>query len=295
MFTLKKVLSEDFEHIYPLLLGFNNPRLSKEDWRQLFINHWNNEENYFGFALVDEEKNKYVGFMGLIFSTRQIDGRAHKFASMTSWIIDNDYRRKGLGRKLFDEVLKLKEYTITDFTASANTFSMLKQSGFKELETSILLIRPSPMLSTLAGIFTCKPSIVSNPKKVADYLNEEDFTIFNDHLKFKCFNLILKGKKETGTCYLVLHKHFRGRYPYLKIHYISNVDFFAKYIPRVIVNICLRFRVIGVIVDKRIMKNHSVKQAIERKLPYMSVFKSGVLEKSHLNDSLYSEFLLLNL
>lgn len=295
MFTLKKAYAEDFEHIYPLLLGFNNPRLSKEDWRQLFINHWNNEENYFGFALVDEEKNKYAGFMGLIFSTREIEGRVHKFASMTSWIIDKNYRRKGLGRKLFDEVLKLKEYTITDFTASANTFSMLEQSGFKELETGIFLIRPAPTLTTLAGMFTLKPSIVSNPQKVADQLKGDDLKIFNDHLKFKCSHLLLKGKKEEETCYLVLHKHSRGRYPYLKIHYISNAGVFAKYIPRVITKICLRFRVFGVMVDKRIMKNNPVKQAKERKLPYMSVFKSDVLDKSHLNDSLYSEFLLLSL
>ncbi len=295
MFTLKKAFAEDFEHIYPLLLGFNNPRLSKEDWRQLFINHWNNEENYFGFALVAEEKNKYVGFMGLIFCTRQINGRACKFASMTSWIIDNSYRRKGLGRKLFDEVLKLKEYTITDFTASDNTFAMLEQNGFRELETAVFLIRPFPTLRTLAGMFTPRPSIVSNPRKVAHYLKGDDLKIFNDHLKFKCFHLILKGKKEAETCYLVVHKHFRGRYPYLKIHYISNVGIFAKYITRVITKICLRFRVIGVIVDKRIIKNHPVKHAKERKLPYMSVFKSDVLDKSHLNDSLYSEFLLLNL
>jgi hypothetical protein len=295
MITLKKVSTEDFEHIYPLLLGFNNPRLSKEDWRQLFVNHWNNQEDYFGFALVDEETTKFVGFMGLIFSTREIDGKSHKFANMTSWIIDNRYRRKGLGRKLLDQVMNLKGYTITDFTAALDTRAMLEHNGFKIMDATVTIIRPALKPSTIGRLFNPNYSIVSNPAKVKDYLNNEELKIFNHHKKFKCFHLIMKEKKSGETCYLLLSRTFRGRYPHARAHYISNLEVFARCLAFINAKICLRFRVLGVIVDKRILAGKTIENAIQRPMPFVSAFKSDTLEEHHFNDTLYTELILLNL
>lgn len=293
--TLKKVSKEDFEHIYPLLLGFGNPRLSKDDWRQLFENHWNNQEDFFGFALVDEKTKKYIGYLGIIFSSREINRRFYKFANMTSWIIDSQYRRKGLGKKLFKEVMDLEGYTFTDFTASPETQPLLKNNGFKVLETNTILIYPRMKLRTLINLFSYKPSILTNPRKVRDCLNKVDLKIYNAHLKFKCFHFLLKAKKKGETCYLVLHKTFRGKRPFLKVHYLSNLEVFCKYISRVIGKISLRYRVYGITVDKRFLKSNLIPGAVERQLPYKSVFKSNFLDKEHLNDTLFSEFILLNL
>ena len=74
---IKKVYPEDFDLIYPLLLGYNNQRITKEDWRQLFVNHWDNDEQYLGLGLVDQDE--YIGFIGLLFSKRIIDDKEYKF------------------------------------------------------------------------------------------------------------------------------------------------------------------------------------------------------------------------
>ncbi|SVC86310.1 uncharacterized protein METZ01_LOCUS339164, partial [marine metagenome] len=59
MATVKKVLEEDFNLIYPLLEQLNSSQIKKDQWKKLFINHWCSEADYFGYFLI--EQNKAVG------------------------------------------------------------------------------------------------------------------------------------------------------------------------------------------------------------------------------------------
>lgn len=114
MTIVRKAKKEDFDLIYPLLLKFNNPLYNKEDWRKLFIKYWDNEEDFFGFLLLED--NEAIGFFGLVFSHRYINNKKYKFANFTSWFVKEEYRTKSM--LMVFEILKLKEYVLTDFTPS---------------------------------------------------------------------------------------------------------------------------------------------------------------------------------
>ena len=80
MTIVRRAVAIDFEETYPLFVKFNNSHLSKEDWRQLFVDHWRSNEGYFGYVL--EDKERIVGFLGLMFSRRVINVKEEKFCNI---------------------------------------------------------------------------------------------------------------------------------------------------------------------------------------------------------------------
>ena len=83
--------------------------------------------------------------------------------------------------------------------------------------------------------------------------------------------------------------------PFARIHYISNLTLFQSYHSLVCLNVALKFKVCGLIVEGRYLQNCKVsKYFIHRKLPYPSMYKSDFNEISEI-DSLYSEYFLLNI
>ena len=82
MAIVRKAVAQDFEKTYPLFVKLNNPHLSKDDWRQLFIDHWHTNKGYFGYVLEDGEH--VVGFLGLIFGHRTLNAQKEKFCNITT-------------------------------------------------------------------------------------------------------------------------------------------------------------------------------------------------------------------
>ena len=52
MISIKKARLEHFEEIYILLKQLDNKKISKDDWKNIFIDHFNSNENYFGYMLI---------------------------------------------------------------------------------------------------------------------------------------------------------------------------------------------------------------------------------------------------
>jgi hypothetical protein len=69
---VREARGDDFERVYPLLLEFKNSHLSKEHWRQLFVDHSGLQNDHFGWVLVDDDN--VVGFVSTILSERTIRG-----------------------------------------------------------------------------------------------------------------------------------------------------------------------------------------------------------------------------
>lgn len=287
MVVLRKAKAGDFEKVYPLLLELNNPKISKEHWKRLFINHFGGQEDYFGYVLVDQDK--IIGFAGLIFSERIINGKVQKFCNMTSWIIKKEHRGKGLGSLLLSEIIKLKDYTITALTATG-TINMYKKHGFKELETSFKIIPPVPTLHSFSG----KYKLEFDNHSIKDCLNSRDLKIYNDHLKFKCINLIIKSDK--GYCYIILNRIRTKKLPFAQIHYISDLNIFLEAINYIRLKLCLHLSVFGLWIEERFLRKQVIKYSFVSKFPYPSkLFKSDLLDKESITDNLYTELLALNI
>ena len=109
MLTVEKVNSNMFEDVYKLLNKFNNTRVNKSHWKNLFCYPWATPEDYVGFKLQNDQT--IVGFIGLIFCKREIRGEIHKFCNLTSLIVEEEYRKESLA--LFLEIRKIEGYTLT--------------------------------------------------------------------------------------------------------------------------------------------------------------------------------------
>ncbi|MGL6344077.1 MAG: GNAT family N-acetyltransferase, partial [Waterburya sp.] len=106
---IKQVNLAMFPQFYPLLREIN-PELSATEWYSLFTPQWDQPEKFCGYGLFDE--TEIVGFLGFIFSQRIINGQLENFCNLTSWIVKEPYRGRGIS--LFLALRKLmKDYTIT--------------------------------------------------------------------------------------------------------------------------------------------------------------------------------------
>jgi len=287
MVTLRKAKAEDFKKIYPLLIKMDDSPLIKEDWKKLFINHYGGQEDYFGYVAFDQ--NEAVGFVGLIFSSRLINGRLYKFCNTTSWIVKDEYQKKGIGLQLLSEVTKLKEYTITTLTAAGKeTIPMLKKFGFKELETKFVNILPVPTIDT----FFNKCSVIHDHNIIKDHLSGSNSKIYKDHIKLKCIHLLIKTRHTF--CYLILTKTKRRHLPFAQLHYISNLEVFLKYIACIRIKVCLHLGIFGLAVEERFLKGQKIKYSITRDMFLPKLHKSNILGKEGITDNLYTELLILN-
>ena len=284
MALVRKAVAEDFEGIYPLLVKFNNPRLSKDDWRSLFFDNWHSNEGYFGYVL--EAQEYIVGFLGLMFSCRMLNEKEEKFCNITSWIVEEKFRSQSL--LLLLPVLKLQNYTLTICTASKETYAVARKLGFQDFESNIRIIFPLPSVATWFA--SCEVEI--NGKNLREVLAGKDLQIYKDHSAFNCFHVYVRSP--FGGCYLIGTRVFRKNLPFAQIHHVSDSAVFSKFAGRIASVICLRINSIAITIDERFLKGSTVFFSRVWPLPNPRVYKSSSLGQDDI-DSLYSELLVLNL
>ena len=220
MVSIKKVDASTFSKVYPLLQEFEEPSPDESGWRGIFEYQWEGADSCRGYGLFD--KDEVVGFIGLIFSTRVIDGRAERFCNITSWIVRQPYR----GHSLFlvRPLLKLQDHTLTDLTPSRIVAEILEQFGFKELDSGLHLLLPGKVLERSrdgAGL-----SCTHDREALAARLEGEDRRIYQDHLPYACRHLLAEG--DRGPCYVVYTLVTGASSPYCHIQYVSDLGRFTE-------------------------------------------------------------------
>jgi len=283
---IRKALEEDFERIYPLLQAFNNPFIDKNTYRQLFVDHWKSGEGYFGYVMFDKEQA--VGFLGLIFSERIINKKTVRFCNMTSWIVREEYRGKSIFLLL--PVLKLKDYIITDLTASREVYALLHKARFRDFETHYRLVFPVFVMRWLWN----RPKIITDNKIIERLLDGEHLKIFHNHQSFQCRHFFVQSKE--GCCYLVVSKLKRKKPPYVfaEIHYISDLSVFQRHICSITMSLCLNLCIFAVYVDNRYLEGVNVLFSKKIRLTQPRVYRCGSND-CDIVDNLYSELILLNI
>ncbi|WP_460891925.1 hypothetical protein [Rufibacter soli] len=301
MVEVRKAYADDFEGILPLLMNFNK---DVSIWRNLFINHWNHKENYFGFVVTDEEK--IVGFLGGIFSSRIIRGQQEKFCNLSTWIIDEKYKKHGLS--LFLPVLELDEYTITNFSSAEKTYIISKKLGFEDIEPNLQYFIPTFRSRTLKGL-----SIELDPLKIEKVLKGEDLKIFKDHLNFQCHHIYINHGDEYS--YLVVKQtqaflkpvyyvnrffqkifktNFIQEHALLgQLHYVSNKSLFQSSLGSISWEICRRLKIIGLVANAAWLGECKGIKAWPYKTFSSPLFRSTSLKKEDI-DTMYSEVFIIN-
>lgn len=284
MFTIEKAFTEDFERVYPHLLQSFGDSLSKEEWRKSFVSQWRSPEDFCGYMLLQDGQVK--GYLGLLFSNRILDNRIEKFCNMHSWCVSEDARGKSLSLLL--EMLKLKDYTITNFTASPTVATILSRLGFTSFEVHQQVIFPLPHLRLKSRSWVCDFDL----KEIRSYLNDRDQTIFDDHQHFNCEHLLLRSNGRYS--YVVLKKTKRKKMPFAKVHYLSDAENFIESIESLTAMICMRLKVVGVMVDDRYLMEQKLRTSIRYPHQRKAYFKSGSAPDKNRIDTLYSELVVLH-
>lgn len=284
MISVKRVDESRFNQVYPLLQELDVSNLTKADLRTIFNNVWKKDEAYCGYGLF--ENGKIIGFIGLIFCKRVIDGKIESFCNITSWIVEEKYRAHSLS--LILPLLKLKNHTLTDLSPTDVVVSVLKRVGFKELDSKLKVLIPW-------GIFRKNhpPSfqITSNEDLIKKTLNDQVLTLFQDHRPYHCNHIL--AREHADYCYIIYTKVKNPRFPYCYIQYISNSELFFRYSSRIISAIAKRGQTRIVIVDSRFVRKIKFPGCFKFSLRYPKLYKSPTLEPEKI-DNLYSEFILLN-
>ena len=283
MAIVRKAVGIDFEKTYPLFVKLNNSRLSKDDWRKLFVDHWQSNEGYIGYVL--EDKERIVGFLGLMFSHRILNGQQEKFCNLTSWVVEENFRNQSL--LLLLPVLKLTNYTLTIHTASKETYAAARKLGFLDLESHFRVILALPLINILFA--SCQIEI--NGKNLSEILEGESLQAYKAHLAFRCFHVYIRSS--LGNCYLIGARVFRKNIPFAQIYYISDPKVFAKFAHRIASVVGLRIKAFAMLVDERFLEGNSILQSFTCSLSNPRVYKSNSLGKRDL-DLLYSELPILN-
>ena len=283
MATVEKVSGKDFELIYPLLEQLNSSRIKKNQWEKLFISHWNSKTDNFGYFLT--EKNNAVGFLGLMFSTFTVNDKEHNFCNFTSWVVKEEHRNESI--KLLLPVLKMKNYTLTSHTMSSDTYFIFKKLGFSDLEDTLVIIPPMPILER----FSKKYQIIINNQTIPSFLNEKDLKIYHDHSNLNVHFILVQTKYDH--CLIIATRPTKKHLPFVHLHYISNLNVFTECIHKIRLRVCMQLKASALLVDKRYLNKIKISRSWEYSLPHPRLYKSDHLTKKDIT-TLYSEMVLLN-
>lgn len=283
MATVKKAREEDFEAIYKVLLDFNNPAITMEGWRTGLITPWEKAEDYLGYVLLED--NEVVGFLGLLFARRRVNGMDIPFCNMTAWIVKPGYRAETLS--LLYPVLELEHHTITNFTSSPSVYQILRRLGFDDIDSRYRVLLPIPALRSF-GLRPPGLKVTLDRAAIQSHLSPEELRIYQDHSPFKCLHVLITfGEKH---CYLLLTRFRRKRLYFAHVHYVSNLDLFLEGLDSFKFPLLARLRVLAIIMDERLLKGRSVALTSTRRMISNRLVKSNQLGRFDI-DNLYSELL----
>lgn len=283
-----RVTSEMFEEVYPLLEDFKNPNLNKSGWHRLFSPPWKNREGYCGYALYAKEGHTkgIVGFLGTVYGKRVINDEMQCLCNLSSWIVKPEYRNSSLS--LLMPVLRQKECIITNFTASNDVARVLLKLGFMGYPASWRLFVP--------GVSGRHPSwsVTDRVGEHIDILNAEDRQIFLDHQELPVIHTLVYSPDAEDYCYLIANRPVLKRIPFSRIHYISNISIFMRYMKMIERHICLRQRTLSVIVDQRLLNNGNMQVGYKFNPGIWNLYRPGnKMIRFDDIDNLYSEIVLL--
>lgn len=284
LYSVRKARGDDFEHVYPLLQTFPNPALSKANWKKVFANPWRAPEDFCGYLLIRD--GAIAGYLGLLFSRRLFDGRTAKFCNLTSWVVREDCRGHSL--KLLLEALKLTDHTFTNFTASPVVATVMRRFGFTEFAVHQRVLLPVPRFGRTEPGIGCEFDL----ETVRSRLTGESAKILDDHRGLDLQHMLLRSPR--GDCYVVLKRATRRKLPFARVHFLSHPDVFHDCLRSLIVTICRRLRVVGVMVDERYLDGRAVRASVAYPHQRRAYVKSPVPLDVNRIDTLYSEVVLLH-
>lgn len=265
------------------------------NWGPLFEYPWKLERFPYGYAIFDADR---VGaFLGTIFAERNLHGRPVVCCNMTTWIVDDEFRKRlgpegrGLGRKLVAPILAHKNVVITNLTPTEPSAKSCEKLGFNKLEEKQIA---TPVLPWLFG--GDLHQVIFDPVRIQEYLRAEDLMILSDHRSLPCTHFLIKDCSSSAYCYGIGTTSSLGKLPqfkakWLNICYLSSPNVFASHFRAFKRALWRQDRILVVRYDSRLIPYRLSRfQRIDKQ---KRIFHSFEFSASQV-DNLYSELLTYN-
>ena len=265
----------DRDLVVELLHTRMNAKIPRERWRLLFDYPWRPADAP-DCGRVLEERGGIVGFLGATYVDRLIGGTLFRICNMSSWYLLHDYRGKGYGRAMVQDLTADPNVTYTDLTATPPVHAMLlAHAGFAVLDEQRWLIRRS-------GVER-RSAVIRETNMDAPHLRH--------HHGFRDVR-ILEAETENDHCTLALQ--IKKKHAGIAYHQLLHVDeprVLARH-AEAIADAILPTEAAVLAIDRRLLPTAPV-SAVAEAIPQPRLFKSHRLQRNQI-DNLYNEVLLLD-
>jgi hypothetical protein len=288
MAFVRDARADDFPKVHPLLLDLPNARLvSQDQWRQLFVDHWGFQDGKFGYVL--QHGDEVVGFISTIYSERVVRSERLRFCCISNWIVKEQHRADSLA--LLSKILALKSVEITNLTPSPPLLEMFQKLKYKVFDRTerVVFASPTPALARPCTILT-------DPDAISAVAGDGVRQFVRDHrLPYNRHVLI---RSVEGDCYVMFDRSYKAvsgstRLPFARVHHVSNARVFARHAARLVLKVMATSRVVGMIIEERMLRGETISHSIERPGKLQGSFRSNKLTADDV-DNLYAEHVLLN-
>ena len=204
--------------------------IAADDWRPLCTTNWLADNPTGGLVLTDG--GRIVGYVGTIYSQREINGKNGIVCNFSGFYVAPAYRGRGLGAALVAAAVRDERITYTSLTPAPVTQRVNEALGFAILERRELLFPPGLNAETL---WQSRVDIDVNDRTVRASLGQAGRRIYDDHASYDCLHMT--ARDAGGTAYLVVKRRLRrvrsARIPFSQILYCSAPDVLARNLERI--------------------------------------------------------------
>jgi GNAT superfamily N-acetyltransferase len=122
----------DIDAVCALLHEKMNAKIAVERWRRLMTYEWLAEKPDFGRVV--EAGGKILGYVGMVYADRDIEGRRERVVNICAWYLDKSLRGAGLGTKMMANATADPAISYDIMTSSKNTLTILDAVGYRVLD-----------------------------------------------------------------------------------------------------------------------------------------------------------------
>jgi len=115
----------------------NMGKIPYERWANILDCRWIPENDRYGVIVVGGSRP--LGFLGIVFADREIGGQVRRTGNITSWFLEKDMRRGGIGQEMLSMVTEDPDVTYTATSPNVRSGSLLAKVGWQALDGERLI------------------------------------------------------------------------------------------------------------------------------------------------------------
>ncbi len=282
MVALRPAGAGDIAAICDFLHAHMDRRIGRQRWRQIMEYHWRSDQPTRGWLV--EDAGSLVGFLGLIYADRTIDGRPEVLVNLTSWYLLRQHRGLDTALAMLQAATADPDATYTVFSSRPAVTRLMRRAGFRTLDDTRYVWHR-------AGTASADLTVLTQPPAVRAALAGIDRQLFDDHAPFNVAPFLLRADGEV--CFVLMSIRRKGAdTAYHEALYISDPATFARQ-AQAFANAILPAENALMAVDCRFLTDLTI-AAAKAPIPAPRFFKSARLASRQV-DFLYSEIQLLDL